>query len=143
MRRPAQLLGVALLVRRSECRDEEGRVAEERVDHLRQEILPAELSQALERARVEVGAFAFRARLTVVREWTGAGQRLRQLVRTDRLRDVVVHAGGEAGLAVLGIAFAVIAMMRGRTSAGQRSQIRRDASRPSSSGICTSMSTTS
>ncbi len=42
-----------------------------------------------------------------------------------------------------GIAFAVIAMMRGRVSAGHRAQIRRVASRPSSSGICTSISTTS
>ena len=42
-----------------------------------------------------------------------------------------------------GIAFAVIAMIRGRSSAAHRSRIRRDASRPSSSGICTSISTTS
>ena len=79
-----------------------GASLEERVDHLRQELLPAELSQALERARVEAGAGALRARCAGAFERTRAAQRLRQLVRTDRLGDVVIHPGGEAGLAVLG-----------------------------------------
>ncbi len=41
------------------------------------------------------------------------------------------------------MAFAVIATMRGRSSGRQRAQMRRDASSPSMSGICTSISTTS
>jgi len=41
------------------------------------------------------------------------------------------------------MAFAVMATMRGRSSGRQREQIVRVASRPSISGICTSMSTTS
>ena len=79
-----------------------------------------------------------------VRRRSGAtAQRLRQLLDADRLGHVVVHAGGEARLAV-----ALHRVRRHRDDArplvgGQRSQIRRAASSPSSSGICTSISTTS
>ena len=65
------------------------------------------------------------------------------VLRADRLGDVVVHPGCEARLAVLEHG------VRGhrddpRTGLGRpRAQMRREASRPSISGICTSIRTTS
>ena len=69
--------------------------------------------------------------------------RRHQLLDRDRLHDVVVHPGGEARSRSPCIALAVIATIRGRSSAAQRSRIRRVASSPSISGIWTSISTRS
>ncbi len=63
--RAPQLLRVAALARLSERRDERRGVREERVDDLGEELLAAELSEAVERARVEAGPGAVRRPGTV------------------------------------------------------------------------------
>ena len=53
VRRSAQLLGAPFVERAAEGRDELRRVREERVDHLAEELVAAEVAQVLERAVVE------------------------------------------------------------------------------------------
>ena len=77
------------------------RIGEERVDDLGDEVVAAELPQAVERRRVELCAVLARARPGHP-ERLHTLQGLRELVRTDRLGDVVVHPGSEAGFAILG-----------------------------------------
>ena len=70
-------------------------------------------------------------------------QRGDQLLDPDRLRHVVVHAGRHAQLAVALHGVGRHGDDPRATRPGQRRLISREASNPSSSGICTSMRTTS
>jgi hypothetical protein len=71
-----------------------------------------------------------------------AQQRRIEQIRIDRLGDVVVHAGGEAVLAVLAEGIGGHGDDRHGAAVAQRAHLRA-ACRPSTSGICTSISTRS
>ncbi len=102
VRRPAQLLGMS--ARRASC----GGSRPEPAHRARNVSITSRRNSSPPRSRRLSSALA--SRLTQppaepaspFREWARALQRLRELLRTDRLRDVVVHPGREAGLAVLG-----------------------------------------
>ena len=115
------------------------RLVEERVDELARRTRRRRCPAARRRsARSIVGSR--HVRLLACRHLV---QRLDQPLDADRLGEVVVHAGGEAHLAV---ALHRVGGHRddARALAGcQRAVMRRAASSPSISGICTSISTTS
>ena len=102
VRRPAQLLGAPFVERAAEGRDQLRRVREEGVDHLAEELVAAEVAQVLERAVVEADVLDRLGAAVRVRAGLGTLERRHELLGADRLRDVVVHAGREARLAILG-----------------------------------------
>ena len=102
MRRPSNLGGVPLVEGAPERRDKRRDVGEERIDHLRKEVVASEVAQALERCAVDgpVGAPGRSGRVLSGRPHTV--QRFRQHFRANRLRHVVVHSRREASVPVLG-----------------------------------------
>ena len=102
MRRPPQLLAALFRQRPAKGRDQLRRIREEGIDHLAEERVTPQITQALERAVVEADVRDGGRTAAAVRERLHALQRGGELLGADRLRHVVVHAGLEAGLAILG-----------------------------------------
>ncbi len=102
MCRAPELLGVLLVERAAEGPDQARRVRAEGIDHLTEELVAAQVTQIPERGVVEADV-ADRGRTAVaVHKRLRALQRGHELLGPDRLRDVVVHPGREARLAILG-----------------------------------------
>jgi hypothetical protein len=102
VRRAPQLLGVSRVEGAAEGGDQLRSIGEERVDHLVEKVVAAQVSQVLEGAVVEAHVVDAFLRLGVAaREPLRALQRRGELLGADRLRHVVVHPGREARLAIL------------------------------------------